>query len=69
MHGKYADDCTQYHIVERDTCSSMQEAVDGLNGWADTNKMALNPRKTKDMWICFTAPSQNHLASKLMTKK
>jgi hypothetical protein len=51
---KYADDCTQYQIVERDTCSSMQEAVDGLNGWADTNKIALNPNKTKDMWICFT---------------
>ena len=32
----------------------MQEAVDGLSGWADTNKMVLNPKKTKDMWICFT---------------
>jgi hypothetical protein len=32
----------------------MQEAVDGLNGWADTNKMALNPKKTKDLWISFT---------------
>ncbi|CAB4032775.1 Hypothetical predicted protein [Paramuricea clavata] len=31
----------------------MQEAVDGLNGWADTNKMALK-KKTKDMWLCFT---------------
>ena len=51
---KYADDCTQYQIVERGTCSTMQEAVDGLSGWADTNKMVLNPKKTKDMWICFT---------------
>ena len=50
---KYADDCTQYQIVERGTCSTMQEAVDGLSGWADTNKMVLNPKKTKDMWICF----------------
>jgi retron-type reverse transcriptase len=25
---KYADDCTQYQIIERDTCSSMQEAVE-----------------------------------------
>ena len=32
----------------------MQEAVDGLSGWADTNKMVLNPKKTKDLWICFT---------------
>ena len=51
---KYADDCSQYQIVERGTCSTMQEAVDGLSGWADTNKMVLNPKKTKDMWICFT---------------
>ena len=53
---KYADDCTQYQIVERGTCSTMQEAVDGLSAWADTNKMVLNPKKTKDvyMWICFT---------------
>jgi hypothetical protein len=51
---KYADDCTQYQIVERGMCSSLQEAVDGLNGWANANKMALNPKKTKDMWICFT---------------
>ena len=27
---KYADDCTQYQIVERGTCTTMQEAVDGL---------------------------------------
>ena len=32
----------------------MQEVVDGLSGWADTNKMVLSPKKTKDMWICFT---------------
>ena len=51
---RYADDCTQYQIVERGTCSTMQEAVDGLSGWADTNKMVLIPKKTKDMWICFT---------------
>ena len=27
---KYAEDCTQYQIVERGMCSTMQEAVDGL---------------------------------------
>jgi hypothetical protein len=36
---KYADDCTQYQIVERGMCSFMQEAVNGLSGWADTNEM------------------------------
>ena len=51
---KYADDCTQNQIVERGTCSTMQAAVDGLSGWANTNKMVLNSKKTKDMFICFT---------------
>ena len=51
---KYADDCTQYQIVEKGMCSIMQEAVNELDRWAETNKMVLNPRKTKDMWICFT---------------
>ena len=51
---KYADDCTQYPVVERGTCSIMQEAVNGLNRWAERNKMVLNPKKTKDMWISFT---------------
>jgi hypothetical protein len=67
---KYADDCTQYQIVERSMCSSLQEAVDGLSGWANTNKMALNPNKKQR--ICGFASqtqSKNHLASKSMMKK
>ena len=51
---KYADNCTQNQIVERGTCSTMQAAVDELSGWANTNKIVLNSKKTKDMWICFT---------------
>ena len=62
---KYADDCTQYQILERGTCSSMQEAVDGLNGWADTNKMALNPKKQRICGSVSLIQFQNHLASKL----
>ena len=27
--------------------------VDGLQSWATTNNMLLNPKKTKDMWISF----------------
>ena len=63
---KYADDCTQYQIVERGICSTMQEAVDGLSGWAGTNKMVLKPKKTKDMWICFTdsIPEPPHIQIK-----
>ena len=31
----------------------MQEVLDAIHGWADGNKMVLNSKKTKDMWICF----------------
>ena len=50
---KYADDCTQYEIIQRDGYSNLQESLDAVNDWAVSNKMQLNPKKTKDMWICF----------------
>ena len=31
----------------------MQEVLNSMQKWADANKMALNSKKTKDMWICF----------------
>ena len=31
----------------------MQEVLNSAQRWADANKMALNSKKTKDMWICF----------------
>ena len=31
----------------------MQEVLDSVQNWSDTNKMKLNAKKTKDMWICF----------------
>jgi hypothetical protein len=31
----------------------MQEVLDAMNDWALKNKMKLNAKKTKDMWICF----------------
>jgi hypothetical protein len=31
----------------------MQEVLDAMNDWALRNKMKLNAKKTKDMWICF----------------
>ncbi|CAB4007098.1 Hypothetical predicted protein, partial [Paramuricea clavata] len=42
---------------------NMQEVLDGINDWAHRNKMKLNAKKTKDMWICFKAaiPEQPHL--------
>lgn len=31
----------------------MQEAVNHMEDWTTNNKMELNARKTKDMWISF----------------
>ena len=35
----------------------MQEVLDGLQNWATTNNMTLNPKKTKDMWTSFSKNS------------
>ena len=43
----------QYEIIQRDGYSNLQESLDAVNDWAVPNKMQLNPKKTKDMWICF----------------
>ena len=48
---KYADDCTLYELVFKDSVSQMQDAVTHLERWAVQNKMKLNAKKTKDMWI------------------
>ena len=50
---KYANDCTQYDIIQEDGNSKIQEALDAVDNWAIVNKMQLNPKKTKDMWICL----------------
>ena len=47
-------DCTQYEIIQRDGYSNLQESLDAVNDWAVSNKMQLNPKKTKDMWICLS---------------
>ena len=50
---KYADDCTLYELVSTDSVSQMQGTVTHLEIWAVQNKMELNSKKTKDMWITF----------------
>ena len=50
---KCADDCTLYELVVKDSVSQMQDAVTHLERWAVQNKMELNAKKTKDMWITF----------------
>ncbi|CAB4022209.1 Hypothetical predicted protein [Paramuricea clavata] len=60
---KYADDCTQDEVIPYGSTSNMQEVLDAINDWAHRNKMKLNAKKTKDMWICFKAaiPEPPHL--------
>ena len=50
---KYADDCTQSDCIMTGECSNMQEVLDSVQNWSNTNKMKFNAEKTKDTWICF----------------
>ena len=60
---KYADDCTQSECIMKGKCSNMQEVLDSVQNWSNTNRMKLNAKKTKDMWICFgkSNPQQPNL--------
>ena len=50
---KYADDCTQDEVVSQGSSSHVQEALEAVQEWSNRNKMTINSKKTKDMWICF----------------
>ena len=52
---KYADDCTLDVIVSAGEESTMQGVLDAVQRWAVDNKMSLNAKKTKDMWVSFRA--------------
>ena len=60
---KYADDCSQYELVYADSTSHMQDVMTHLEGWAEHNKMELNAKKIKDMWISFrkSCPAPKHI--------
>ncbi|CAB3991364.1 Hypothetical predicted protein [Paramuricea clavata] len=60
---KYADDCTQDEVVSQGSSSHMQEALEAVQEWSNRNKMTINCKKTKDMWICFNTaiPAQEPL--------
>ncbi|CAB3976672.1 Hypothetical predicted protein [Paramuricea clavata] len=50
---KYADDCTQSECIMKGECSNMQKLLDSVQNWSNANRMKLNAKETKDMWICF----------------
>jgi hypothetical protein len=51
---KYADDCTMDTSIRTGESSDLQSALDSVQSWTVENKMELNAKKTKDMWINFT---------------
>ena len=53
---KYADDCTECQVVSVGSGSHLQQSITAVNRWAVSNKMSINVKKTKDMWISFTDP-------------
>jgi hypothetical protein len=40
--------------VSVDSGSNLQQSINEVNNWAVLNKMTINAKKTKDMWISFT---------------
>ena len=50
---KYAGDCTQYQIVERGTCSTMQEAFAGLSERTNCYSDMFNHRIHKLLQACL----------------
>jgi hypothetical protein len=58
---KYVDNCTMDTSIRTGESSDLQSALDSVQSWAVENKMELNAKKTKDMWINFTeAPPPHH---------
>jgi hypothetical protein len=51
---KYADDCPMDTSIRTGESGDLQSALDSVKSWAVENKMELNAKKTKDMWINFT---------------
>ena len=51
---KYADDCTQHQVASAASGSNLQQSINEVNNWATLNRMTINAKKIKDMWISFT---------------
>ena len=50
---KYADHCTQHQVVSAASGSNLQQSINGVNNRATLNRMTINVKTTKDMWISF----------------
>ena len=50
---KFVDDSSLLETLTRDQESILQTTLDGINQWCGRNHMSLNPRKCKEILICF----------------
>ena len=51
---KYVDDSTLFEICNMNEISEIQESIDKAADWTSMNCMKINPKKSKEMIICFT---------------
>ena len=50
---KYVDDSSLLETLTKDQESILQTTLDGINQWCGRNNMSLNPRKCREILICF----------------
>jgi len=51
---KFVDDCTLTEIFQKMCTSKMQQELDSVNSWSNTNYMNINIKKTKEMLLGST---------------
>ena len=61
---KYVDDITISEFAAARGVSILQSELDNVSTWAATNDMVLNPKKCKEMTLCFRR-AVDHLPSAL----
>ena len=50
---KYVDDTTIYNISNNPQCNKVQQAMDTIMAWSESNSMKVNAKKTKEIFMCF----------------
>ena len=53
LHLKHVDDTTLYSVSYDPESILLQEAVNEVVSWSNTNDMKINTKKTNDIMICF----------------
>ena len=56
---KYVDDSSLSETLFRNQDSNFQTILEGINQWCTRNNMSLNPRKCKEILVCFWKNNPN----------